>query len=60
MSFQINLKCLENIILLEHNEMLTEHDNFTLTFDALRGVTTLNIPKFKNYNLSSEKIPQPT
>ena len=52
----------ERIVLNENDEIVMEDDKVALTLNTFFSniVTSLNIPKFKNCNLLSERILQPT
>ena len=52
----------ERIVLNENDEVVMEDDKVALTLNTFFSniVTSLNIPKFKNCNLLSERILQPT
>ena len=52
----------ERIVLNENDEVDMEDDKVALTLNTFFSniVTSLNIPKFKNCNLLSERILQPT
>ena len=52
----------ERIVLTENDETVLEDDEVALAINKFfsKIITSLNIPKFKNCNPFSERIPQPT